>query len=938
MLALKHAALVLALCSMGPGARATDRNWSQPRGNAEGTCVSTVAPVRALPVEEWRVEFDALVAGPVSWGDVVYVVAEKGREYKLCAFDVRGGAPLGTQRITRVEDPELAVWQGTVVVCSSDAVRTFVHKKDRFQLGKSLEGAWIGAPAIDDGLLFLGSASHVFCIDLKRLEIVASCAGGFGRPAVVHAGSELQVATQSVHEVEGYEGEYLHLERAVLKRVKGSFELESKRSRMLGVVSGSGDRARSYCATVAGPPTSDEVWFLFSGRPLAAQDSREGFHCALTTGNVAPVVTDVAVDGDSIFGFDADGTLIRFRSDGKYEHVVAPDALPAGARPGAATIASGVLYLGNWAVDLATRRVLWCDPELTPDGALVPVSDGRLVYTRGQALIGLVDPTLGTPAPTASTAAKVPDAASALARPGRGEALVLADGDCVAGSIERIASDRVRCGELEVPLADVALIESASGVELRGEPYSVFRAFERALDAEYVEGLAGLFERYATGGHVEDARRLLAEARAHGLAPERGRELEGSLSGKAQTQRANAGAQRARLSAEEDEARGRIVVSFLEAADWCERAGLGDVAAGILARAADVQPAGDASEILARAVRTMPAAFPWERTETNARLWLHWAREILPAGATFLAADDPLWKRARNEPWSASGTLALRTRNLLLFSRAEDPEILGSCLRRAEGTLRVLGELLDVDPAVTATPLDVRLHATRDAYLAECTPDGFYAMAWTSGYYSPEEKVSRFYAPSGRNDAALERELHLVVAHELVHHFLDERWIPGVRNPNLPGFWMVEGFARFAEDQVLELGRARRSFDDPTVLSLDVASKLWKEGILLDTENLLLATQIGFHTLSPEPVGAIQLRNTLAIVQVSQAILFYEQAGSLVYFLVNRRGDAGRAAFLGLMRDYYRGKPRMEPWKMLGFESAAELDQEFKAFLEELVR
>jgi len=66
---------------------------------------------------------------------------------------------------------------------------------------------------------------------------------------------------------------------------------------------------------------------------------------------------------------------------------------------------------------------------------------------------------------------------------------------------------------------------------------------------------------------------------------------------------------------------------------------------------------------------------------------------------------------------------------------------------------------------------------------------------------------------------------------------------------------------------------------------------------------------------------------------VSELNLFYEQAGSLVFFLMNRCGEKGRAALLGYMKNYHLGKTKSEGWKALGWESVQALEDELRAFL-----
>ena len=108
-------------------------------------------------------------------------------------------------------------------------------------------------------------------------------------------------------------------------------------------------------------------------------------------------------------------------------------------------------------------------------------------------------------------------------------------------------------------------------------------------------------------------------------------------------------------------------------------------------------------------------------------------------------------------------------------------------------------------------PLDGRLHKNRKEYLEEKTPDGGQAMPWSAGYYSPRENVSRFYVPgSGDGEGPVPLDLLKTLAHELTHHWLSMRWLgPGSRGGAavLPGYWIVEGFARFMEDQAMEMGR-----------------------------------------------------------------------------------------------------------------------------------
>ena len=55
------------------------------------------------------------------------------------------------------------------------------------------------------------------------------------------------------------------------------------------------------------------------------------------------------------------------------------EKLPAGARPGPASMAGSVLYLSNWAVDTEDSRVLWCIDGVEAKFPAIPAADRRIV-------------------------------------------------------------------------------------------------------------------------------------------------------------------------------------------------------------------------------------------------------------------------------------------------------------------------------------------------------------------------------------------------------------------------------------------------------------------------------------------------------------------------------------------------------------------------------
>ncbi len=84
------------------------------------------------------------------------------------------------------------------------------------------------------------------------------------------------------------------------------------------------------------------------------------------------------------------------------------------------------------------------------------------------------------------------------------------------------------------------------------------------------------------------------------------------------------------------------------------------------------------------------------------------------------------------------------------------------------------------------------------------------------------------------------------------------------------------------------------------------------------------------------PSCTVQLRNTLRRIGITERTLFYEQAGSLVYFLANHTETDKHAALIAYLQLVYAGKAPKTGWQSLGFDDAAGLQAEFEAFLKGL--
>jgi hypothetical protein len=117
------------------------------------------------------------------------------------------------------------------------------------------------------------------------------------------------------------------------------------------------------------------------------------------------------------------------------------------------------------------------------------------------------------------------------------------------------------------------------------------------------------------------------------------------------------------------------------------------------------------------------------------------------------------------------------------------------------------------------------------------------------------------------------------------------------------------------------------------VISLDTAAHAHRAGLLPPLATLLDLSQEAFLELGDTPLGELRLRYTLGRFAPTQRSLFYDQSAALVFFLMNRAGEKGRAALIEALRTHYAGRTGPEGWKALGWESAEALEREFEAFL-----
>ena len=910
--------------------------WDQFGGNASRTFASSVEPVRSEPRVAW--EGDRM-ENPVAWEGTVYSTWT-GAPTGGCT--VRGvsladGKVLATTRLNGTRSAHLAVAGGMLVVATQTGLYGYQLQGTGFTRRWTVKGSHDLPPAVLDGVVYSISESGLVGYDPRNGKVVSEgvpldtqC------PPVVHGeGKTVQAAGVFIDGIRGYVGKYAHLSKS------------DGRGREFGRLRGDPERVEGLRLTrIPGADFGPGAWLLHSPVPFMGVES--DLHGAIMPGGgeggLAPVAYPVPVYRDRASGFSRAGRLVSVTTEGHYFELVKEGGLPRGARPGPATRARSTGYFGNWALDLDSDRVLWSLPELKSSRPLLPVADRVLLafdeIGRVRCLTDL--PPAAPPVDGNAKAAASAPAAAAPPPPPSGDGLLLADGTFLEGAVEVLPGGRYRVrpvkgGMREEAAAEILLARGGGEVLHRGRGSAVLATWRRALHPAARATLMEIHGRVVRDGLHEPAAAVIADARAFGLAEEEA----AAATRRALGVKANVVPDRAfaRLEPEILGSRSAAREPFLAAAAWCGEREFHAAAACLLLAARRMLPGDGVPE--ARAAATVPPSFPWRESTDAVPRWLAWAPELASADGAFVPRDDPLRRSIREGPWSGSGeALVLRTPNTVFRTPVRDPAVVGRCLRNAEFTCGALTLLLGPDAVLPVTGdddlMDIRLHADEEAYRRENAAAG-NMLTWSAGHYTPSEGVSRFFVPDAEQSDPLGRGLFEVLAHELTHHFLDRRWVEtaGRRRggPGVPGYWAVEGIARFVEDQTVEMDRRGLRFDDRTVPSLEAAAQASKKGVIYRPSELLGLSHAGFGRLTTKTLLTVTLKNTLQERILSQIGLFYEQAGAITWFLVMDREEEGRRAFFRYLSDVYGGRAPVEGWRSLGFSSAEEFDGAFLKFL-----
>lgn len=257
--------------------------------------------------------------------------------------------------------------------------------------------------------------------------------------------------------------------------------------------------------------------------------------------------------------------------------------------------------------------------------------------------------------------------------------------------------------------------------------------------------------------------------------------------------------------------------------------------------------------------------------------------------------------------------IAFESEHLLLIAPPGIPAELARCLSLGELCCQAFHEeLCPKLPARADSPrLVVHIFEHRDAYLAQSRGQGELGLAWTAGYYSIHEQISRLYL---KQEAHLSKDVLRTVVHELCHHWLHlacpalEGKAP-VIDVELPGHWMVEGIATYMESLRFDTARRTWAGVEGRASRLDILAGL-PDGSAMDWSRVLGMTREHFEDVST--THDIPTRSAYFLAgryhHSSEMARYYAQSNGLASYLMDAEGGRHREAFLHALFAYYRGE------------------------------
>lgn len=920
--------------------------WRESHGGPDGSyCAAGVVGPRTAPVERWREEFDELLCEPVVHAGHVAVVARSRRVVQLVVMDLEDGDVVLRKRVRAGASAAISFDEVYLCVATDEEFMGGEFRRGRFRRTFGERGA--SAPLLSTSgpiaAVAFEEKTHVY--DMRSGDLLGDTEQTFAKPIatpgegrtiarfhILEESKFLRGSGRAIREIEitrdGDDGlrfatrpTGVSREAAGAARPPEPFMRIGEGEQRFPVVMASVDSEGKWVHIL---PTPGDVRVY---REIPLEDRgvvHDGWLIGRIEGENVISITDDRTKsvGANRIGWD-DPAAFRFLVDDEHR--------PEAAVDGPMSVAGDVLLLGNWAIDATNSRVLWVAPDLDIGGRAIPAGDGVIVYRSGDGAL-----VCAAADPTAAAGGEVAQELPSEGAPGDGAAIVLRDGRRLAGEATWEGERYVLGGDGDsfAPFA-VAAVEDGEGLTEVRYPYAVLRAAERALARALASDLVETAGESAERGLLENARRLLAEAERLGGDRDGIAEVENVIATKREITTATREVKLERVLEIEAEARAAARARRAERATWIGAQGLTIQASALVARHwVDDGEEGPPRRVPREIHELLETVAP-DVKRIHAGRWLEACAAYAPANAREATDEEAESFDPQTDAWERCTLIV--TEHIMLAATEKRLDVLAGVLLFGETTIQALDEILGADPEDVDQRFDVRLHASQFGYLGENVDGEALAPGWSAGFYNELVRTSRFFVPDV-DPSRYERDLYKTVAHELTHQYIAERWYRRVdterRSPKSPGFWIVEGFARFIEDQSVEMSRLGLGFDDATVDSIEVTAALLEADEFVPMDEFLSLRQLDLQRLSMEEEKTlVHLTNERVSYEVDALGGFYAQAGALAFFMMNHAGEEGPARLVDALAAHYSGETEREGWVALGFDSAEALEAEFTAFL-----
>ena len=381
------AAAVAVTAATAAAQDASPREWNQARGNAANTAFVDVAPLKATPTERWRIESKQVLAGPVVSQSKLFAIVLQDGKTRLLAIEPSGGALLASKELLLSGDLlGLAASEDLAMVVATEVLMTFRLSGSELRSEKSINGNFGGEPAFagTTPLVTRAGGSGLVTYDWASGKATTLAPKGFGRAGLcaddrVGGKAAKTLAVLGVDE---------KADKLLLQRhpVTSTAPMKLGAGELLWSGPTFAGPERTPFAALA--PVSAKAgidWFLWIDEVRGGGLLRKDGYKSL------PFKQAPAIVKSRLYGFAGEGKLLQFdASDDSQTPIAEKSDLPKGAQPiAAASIARDVLLLGNWAIEIGNKRILWCLPSIEADGPAIPAGDELLVVrTKTGALVG----------------------------------------------------------------------------------------------------------------------------------------------------------------------------------------------------------------------------------------------------------------------------------------------------------------------------------------------------------------------------------------------------------------------------------------------------------------------------------------------------------------------------------------------------------------------